>query len=262
MEIKEILQIATVQVNLVWEDISANIKHISKQIESIPKGVDIIVLPEMFSTGFSMQPNLFAETMDGLAVKALKNWAQTSSAAICGSFMYSENGKYFNRFIWFEPNGNCIWYDKAHLFRMGEEQLHYTAGNQRVVIDYKGWKIAPFVCYDLRFPVWIRKTQNFNYDLLIFVANWPDKRVKHWDQLACARAIENQSYLVAVNRVGIDGNGIDHSGHSKVIDPLGELLYIGEQGEECKVISIDYVHLAQYRNSFPVGLDADKFELS
>ena len=262
MEVKEVLQVVTVQVNLIWEDISANIKNISTHIESLPKGIDLIVLPEMFTTGFSMQPHLFAESMDGLAVNALKNWSEKTSAAICGSFMYNENGKYYNRFIWFEPNGKCIWYDKAHLFRMGEEQLHYTAGTQRVIINYKGWKIAPFICYDLRFPVWIRKTQSFDYDLLIFVANWPHKRVKHWDLLAYARAIENQSYLIAVNRIGEDANGMQHSGHSKVVDPMGDLLYLGEELEECKVSSINYDYLSQYRNSFPVGLDADKFELS
>jgi predicted amidohydrolase len=230
-------------------------------LQNNPPETDIVILPEMFTTGFSMQVELFAETMDGKAFTWMKQLANKSKSAICGSFMAKENGFYFNRFLWIEPDGKFYTYDKAHLFRMGEEQKHFTKGNSQLLINYKGWKIAPFVCYDLRFPVWIRRRKDFNYDLLIFVANWPERRKMHWITLSKARAIENQSYLLAVNRVGEDGNSIYHSGDSMAVEPDGNVYYIREHEKDVAIIEVDKSKLNNYREIFPAGLDADEFYL-
>jgi predicted amidohydrolase len=262
MNKKNELSIALIQTSLVWEDYTANIQHIHEQIISLPKEIDLIVLPEMFTTGFTMRPEIFEDTIENDTHEHLLKWAQLTGAAICGSHLVKFNSHYFNRFVWVEPNGNKYFYDKAHLFRMGEEQLHYQKGNKRLIVHYKGWKIAPFICYDLRFPVWIRKTKEFDYDLLLFVANWPEKRIAHWKALTLARAIENQAYVIAVNRVGKDGNDIYHSGDTCLISPLGEVLYAVEHEAANKILSISYDTLEKYKESFPVGLDADKFEIS
>ncbi len=261
MNEKNDLSVALIQTYLAWEDFDANIQHIHKQIISLPEDVDLIVLPEMFTTGFTMRPEIFKDTIENDTLKHLEEWVKISGAAICGSYLAKEHGKYFNRFVWIEPNGNTCFYDKAHLFRMGEEQLHYQKGSKRIIINFKGWKIAPFICYDLRFPVWIRKTPDFEYDLLLFVANWPERRSAHWKALTLARAIENQAYLVAVNRVGNDGNGVYHSGDSQIISPQGEILYTVEHEATNKVMSIALDSLKKYKESFPVRLDADKFEI-
>ncbi|OYU96145.1 MAG: amidohydrolase [Bacteroidetes bacterium B1(2017)] len=261
MEIAAKLRVSLIQSDLVWEDSKANLDNFANEVLKLKNTTDIIVLPEMFSTGFSMRPHLFAQTMEEDAVSSMKEWAIKTQAAVCGSLMIKEGEKYFNRFIWAEPNGTLLYYDKSHLFRMGEEQKHYSKGSIRLLIAYKGWNIAPFVCYDLRFPVWIRKTPEFNYDLLIFVANWPERRALHWKLLAQARAIENQSYVVAVNRVGADGSEIYHSGDSQVVDALGNVVYSNNKGIETATISLSKEDLVKYRETFPVGLDADKFEI-
>lgn len=256
------LSVTLFQQNLFWENIEANISKFTALINSMEVQTDILVLPEMFSTGFSMLPEKFSQTMDGTVIATMKTWAQKCNAAVCGSLMIAEKGKYINRFVWVEPDGKLIYYDKGHLFRMGEEQLHYSKGNSRIIIEYKGWKIAPFICYDLRFPVWLRRTASFDYDLLLLVANWPEKRNLHWKILCQARAIENQSYLVAVNRVGIDGNGINHSGDSRVINHAGEIIFTESHHETVKTVSLDLEALAQYRINFPVEMDADRFEIN
>ncbi|MFY8022384.1 MAG: amidohydrolase [Bacteroidia bacterium] len=219
------LKVCLLQQDLIWEDISANTFLFDQLIQSISSHPDIIILPEMFSTGFSMNPEKLALGMDQVLIGKMKEWAANKNAAVCGSMMIKENDLFFNRFIWVEPNGKCIYYDKKHLFRMGEENQHYTPGSERIIIHFRDWKIAPFICYDLRFPVWIRRTEAFNYDCLIFVANWPSRRTEHWKLLARARAVENQSYLVAVNRVGIDAYQVPYSGDSQVVSPLGEILF-------------------------------------
>ncbi len=239
-----ILNVTLLQQDLFWENSEANLSKFSLLLKSFGKKTDILVLPEMFSTGFSM-----------------KTWAQKANAAVCGSLMIAENGHYFNRFIWVEPDGNLRYYNKAHLFRMGEEQLHYTRGKERIIIDYKGWKIAPFVCYDLRFPVWMRRTPDYNYDMILLVANWPERRSLHWNTLLAARAIENQSYVIAVNRVGADGNGVNHAGDSQVIKPNGELSWKETGGRETmQAVDLHLDEVRQYRKSFPVDMDADKFD--
>ncbi|MDP1727909.1 MAG: amidohydrolase [Bacteroidota bacterium] len=256
------LSVTLFQQNLFWENIEANISKFAALINSSGLITDILVLPEMFSTGFSMQPEKFSQTMDGSAISAMKAWARACNAAVCGSLIISEKGKYYNRFVWVEPDGKLTYYDKGHLFRMGEEQLHYSKGNNRIIIDYKGWKIAPFICYDLRFPVWLRRSTAYNYDLILLVANWPEKRSLHWKTLTQARAIENQSYLVAVNRVGIDGNQVNHSGDSQVIKPTGDIIFTEAHNETVKTLKLNFDDLTQYRTNFPVGMDADIFELN
>ena len=254
------LKITLLQQELFWEDIPANLAKFSALISSRPNTGDIIVLPEMFSTGFSMNAETYSQTMEGSAIEAMKLWSQNTNAAICGSLMIKDQDKFFNRFVWVEPNGKILTYDKSHLFRMGEEQNHYSKGTQRLLISYKGWKIAPFICYDLRFPVWLRRTLTYDYDLLLIVANWPKKRMEHWKALARARAIENQCYLVAVNRVGEDVNKMYHSGDSQIISPLGEVLFT-KADEECVFqYDLNLEEITGYRNNFPAGLDADSFE--
>lgn len=255
------LKVCLLQQNLVWENISANLLFFDDLIRSIDTCPDIIVLPEMFTTGFSMNPETFALGMEQEAILKMKEWALLKSAAVCGSMMLKENTKFYNRFIWVEPNGNTLFYDKKHLFRMGEENKHYSPGSNHLLIDFRNWKIAPFICYDLRFPVWIRRTPDFNYDCLLFVANWPTKRTTHWKLLSQARAIENQSYLVAVNRVGTDGYGVTYAGDSQVISPLGEVLFHLENESCVKTLELKKDILEQYRNDFPAFDDADNFQL-
>ncbi|MCF8255677.1 MAG: amidohydrolase [Bacteroidia bacterium] len=256
------LKIALIQQDLIWENKLENLQKFDQLISNIKEPIDLILLPEMFSTGFTMRADKFAETMDGNAVSLMKKWANEKHVAVAGSLIIKEVGKYYNRFVWVEPNGEIQTYDKAHLFRMGEEQLHFSKGLNRIIISYKGWKIAPFICYDLRFPVWIRKSKNFDYDLLLFSANWPERRKFHWNLLLQARAIENQSYVAAVNRIGIDGNGMNHSGDSQIISPLGEVIYKQEYQASLGIINLSKEVLVKYRETFPVGLDADTFEIT
>ncbi len=261
MESKQELKVVLIQQDLQWEDKVANINLFDTCIKSLSAAADIIVLPEMFSTGFTMQAEVFAEEMSGRTIQKMQEWAKDSNAVICGSIIIKEDQKFFNRFIWVEPNGKIEKYDKAHLFRMGEEEQHYTRGSEQLLLNYKGWKIAPFVCYDLRFPVWLRRTEKFDFDLMIFVANWPERRSKHWDLLLQARAVENQSYVLAVNRIGNDGKQIYHSGNSAVIDPLGNIVFKLEHEAMVKEIVLSKASLDNYRESFPLGLDTDKFEI-
>ncbi|MBC7383605.1 MAG: amidohydrolase [Bacteroidia bacterium] len=257
-----VLKVTLVQQNLIWENIEANLNNFSTLINSLKEETHVIILPEMFSTGFTMKPELYAQTMEGSAVAHLRQWAQITGAAVCGSLIIEDEGNYFNRFIWVEANGRLIQYNKAHLFRMGEEQLHYSKGSERIIINYRGWRITPFICYDLRFPVWCRRTNSFDYDLLIVVANWPEKRNLHWKVLPQARAIENQAFIITVNRTGEDGNLFFHAGDSCVFDPTGNLLFNAGKDEILKTIEINLEEVIQYRKSFPVGLDTDNFQIT
>jgi omega-amidase len=255
------LHVILLQQDLAWENPIENLRHFKALIFGLTSLPDIIVLPEMFSTGFSMQPELMAETYQAQTLEEVKNWSREKHVAICGSIMFKEGSNFYNRFFWFDPNGAEAYYDKAHLFRMGEENLHYQKGEKRIIIEYKGWRIAPFICYDLRFPVWLRRTEKFNYDLLLFVANWPERRAAHWKALLTARAIENQSYVAAVNRIGVDINQINHSGDSRVINPMGVLEYDAKNSNEIQMVELDKEALQQYREQFPVEKDADAFEI-
>lgn len=252
------LKVALVQFNILWEQPELNINKLNGMI-STAKGADLIVLPEMFSTGFSMNTKTFSEEMSGPTVAAMKVWAKETNAVVCGSVMIKENEQAFNRFCWVEPNGNIAWYNKAHLFRMGDEHSNFVKGKAQQLFNIKHAVLSAFVCYDIRFPVWLRRTERFNYHVMVVVANWPEKRSMHWKALLKARAIENQCYVIAVNRVGADGNGIMHKGESMIIDPLGEILLFSENDEAVLTAEVDLYKVLEIRNSFPVEIDADPF---
>ena len=272
------LTITLIQPNLFWEDKKANLNMLSKKIESIKEKTEVIILPEMFSTGFSMKPELFAEKMDGETVQWMKNIAAEKKVILTGSIIIEDPSintqgekKYFNRLIWMLPNGEYGIYDKRHLFAYGNEHTHYNAGSKRLIASVKGWKINLQVCYDLRFPVWARQSPlspaegqgvRSEYDVLIYVANWPERRINAWKTLLMARAIENQCYVVGVNRVGDDGNGIYHSGDSMIVDPLGELLYQKANDEDVFTYTLQKEKIIEVRNKFPFWKDADSFNIN
>lgn len=258
------LSITTIQTNLIWEDKAANLYALEQKINSIQNPTEIVVLPEMFSTGFSMQPSLFAETMEGETLNWMKKVSIQNKIILTGSIIIEEEGKYYNRLIWMLPNGEYGYYDKRHLFAFGQEDKFYNAGNKRLIAQVKGFKINLQVCYDLRFPVWARqqnKSGGMEYDVLIYIANWPEKRSHAWKTLLCARAIENQCYVVGVNRVGTDGNNIYHSGNSLVIDPLGQVLYHMPDDEDVNTVTISKDYLNEVREKFPFWKDGDEFSL-
>jgi predicted amidohydrolase len=253
------LTFTLIQTQLHWENKAANLAMLEQKINSIKEKTEVIILPEMFSTGFSMKPEQFAETMDGTTVAWMKKIASSKKIILTGSVMIEENKKYYNRLFWVLPNGEIGIYDKRHLFAFGNEDAHYTAGNKRLIASVKGWKINLQICYDLRFPVWARQQSPAEYDVLIYVANWPERRNHAWKTLLQARAIENQSYVIGVNRVGNDGNEIYHSGDSMVVDALGKILYHKENDEDIFTITLEKDHLEETRNKFPFGKDADDF---
>jgi omega-amidase len=246
-----------------------------KKITGIKEKTEIIVLPEMFSTGFSMQPEQLAETMEGETVQWMKRIAAEKKVILTGSVIISDPGhtetgrpRYYNRLIWMLPNGQYGIYDKRHRFGYGGEDAQFTAGSKRLIASVKGWKINLLICYDLRFPVWARQASSSKgeaappeYDTLIYVANWPDRRVHAWKTLLQARAIENQCYVVGVNRVGDDGNNIHYSGETMVVDPMGEVLYTKKEEEDIFTITLDKDHLNSVREKLPFLRDADKFQL-
>jgi omega-amidase len=260
------MKVTIVQTHLYWEDRKKNISHFDSLINSIDEESDLIVLPEMFTTGFTMNPEKLAEPANGETLAWLKQKAKSKNSVICGSVSVQENDNYFNRLFWVEPDGKYTTYDKRHLFRMAKEDEHYTAGNKKIITTIKNWKICPLVCYDLRFPVWSRnsfRNNTWEYDVLIFVANWPEVRSYPWKQLLIARAIENQCYVVGVNRIGKDGNDFSHSGDSVIINPRGEIISKTKANEESiETLNLDFGYLEEYRKVFPVGLDSDDFKLS
>ena len=257
------LPFTLIQTSLHWEDRDANLEMFAKKIGSLSQGPRIVVLPEMFSTGFSMNPARLAEDMEGPTVSWMRKWAAQKKVIITGSLIIAEEGHFYNRLIWMLPNGECGHYDKRHLFAYGEEDKYYTPGKDRLIASVNGWKINLMVCYDLRFPVWSRQQfdedGHFEYDVLVYVANWPERRNHAWKTLLQARAIENQCYVIGVNRVGKDGNGIEHSGDSMVVDPLGKVLYHNEKEEDVFTIELDREYLEEVRAKFPFWRDADRF---
>lgn len=258
------LSVTLIQTNLYWEDKHANLAMLEGKIGSIHEKTEIVVLPEMFSTGFSMNPRKFAEKMDGATVKWMHKVAAKKNVILTGSVIIEEDGNFFNRLIWMLPNGHYGIYDKRHRFAYAGEDERYTAGHKRLIASVNGWKVNLLVCYDLRFPVWSRQQSQEDgpeYDLLIYVANWPEKRSHAWKTLLQARAIENQCYVVGVNRVGEDGNHIYHSGDSMVVDTLGESLYHKKDGEDIFTITLEKSQLEKVREKFPFWKDADHFML-
>ncbi len=262
------LTLTLIQTDLHWEDKKANLEMLEKKIKGIQEKTEIVILPEMFSTGFSLKPHMLAETMDGESVKWMERMAKEKNVVLTGSLIIEENGHFFNRLIWMMPNGRHGIYDKRHRFAFAGEDEEYTAGSKRLIASVKGWKINLLVCYDLRFPVWARQSpaledhgadSELEYDILVFAANWPEKRVHAWKTLLQARAIENQCYVVGVNRVGDDGNGIHYTGESMVIDPFGEVLYQKKEDEDIFTISLNKSDLQSIREKFPFWRDADHF---
>lgn len=253
------LRLSLIQSDIHWHQIGANLAMFEEKIWSLKGNTDVIVLPEMFQTGFSMKHTDLAEPMNFTTFKWMKQMAAQTQAVVTGSFMVKEEGKVFNRLIWMQPNGEWQKYDKRHLFRMADEHEHFNFGSERLIVEWKGWKVCPMVCYDLRFPVWARN-RNLEYDLLLYVANWPAVRINAWDALLKARAIENVSYSVGLGRVGLDGMGIEYNGHSGAYSPKGEKLAFSEK-EEILQLSLDRTELDSFREKFPAHLDADRFEL-
>ena len=288
------LTITIIQTNLYWEDKTANLQMLEHKISSIKEKTEMVVLPEMFSTGFSMKPETLAETMEGETVLWMKRIAAEKKIILTGSVIIADVGEaraaspdydagqtetvrplYYNRLIWMLPNGQFGIYDKRHLFAFAGEDEHFTAGTKRLIASVKGWKINLLVCYDLRFPVWARQTSPSNslsggegeqtapeYDVLIYVANWPERRSTAWKTLLQARAIENQCFVIGVNRVGKDGNDINYSGDSMIIDPLGEILYDKKDDEDTFTITLDKDHLQTVREKFPFWKDRDGFQIT
>lgn len=252
------LRLTTVQCDITWHDRTANCTHLHRLCRSI-KGTDIVVLPEMFSTGFTMQPKLVAETMQGDTLRWMAAVSADLDALLIGSIVITERDQHYNRLICMRPDGQFSYYDKRHLFALAGEDSQYTAGRDLLIVDWKGWKICPLICYDLRFPVWAHH-KSTEYDLLIYVANWPSMRIGHWDQLLAARAIENQCYTVGVNRVGEDPNAYVYNGHSAVFSYNGALIYRHEEGTAgLRTAILNKEKQQRYRSKLPFLQDADRF---
>ena len=252
------LNITCIQSDLYWEDKAKNLDMFSAKIASIQEPTDIIVLPEMFPSGFTMNVEQMGEPMDGATMKWLVQQAQNTECVITGSLIVKDDDAHFNRLIWMQPDGKFYTYDKRHLFRMMKEDHYFSPGKLKLIVEWKGWKICPLICYDLRFPVWSRNRDD--YDCLIYIANWPEARKNAWSTLLKARAHENQAYVIGVNRVGNDGNQISFSGDSAVIDPKGETISTFEPGKEnIKTGTLSHAKLQEFRNNFPAGMDADQF---
>lgn len=254
------LKVAILQTALHWENPTANRGMLEEKIWQLKEPVDVIVLPEMFTTGFTMNADAFAEPMNLHTFKWLKQMASQTKAAVCGSYIVQEGGLFYNRLVWMFPDGTYKSYDKRHLFRMAGEHEVYGAGQQQLIVEWKGWKICPLVCYDLRFPVWSRNVNNA-YDALIYVANWPQARVKVWSTLLKARAIENIAYVAGANRTGTDGLDIVYNGTSASIDFKGEVLWEKEEEEVWGISTWSADALHKFREKFPAWKDADQFNI-
>lgn len=254
------LKVALVQTDLVWENKKRNLSNIEKSIGLLPSDIDVIILPEMFNTGFTMNPAPFAENMEGDTLQWMKKISHQKNAALTGSLIIAEGNGYYNRLIWMLPDGSYSYYDKKHLFTLAGEENFYKAGKKRLIVEFKGWNICPMICYDLRFPVWLRNTEN--YDCLIIVANWPERRISHWEHLLVARAIENQCYVIGVNRVGTDGNDFYHNGSSMLVNPMGKKLLKISDIDTVIVASLKYDQITQIRKDLPFLADRDQFSIS
>jgi predicted amidohydrolase len=253
------LRVTMVQTELAWQDPVANRHRLAAHFRGLMGHTDLVVLPEMFSTGFSMDTESLAEDMDGPTVGWMREEAAALGCVITGSLIVREQGRCYNRLVWARPDGTTGHYDKRHLFRIASEQDHYAPGARRLVVELKGWRVCPMICYDLRFPVWSRSRND--YDLLLYVANWPQRRAYAWSTLLRARAIENLSYVVGVNRIGKDGNGATYAGDSVAVDFLGRSLSSEGGGDRVETVVLDLESLRSHRQSFPAHLDADRFEL-
>ncbi len=258
----ENLRVSMVQSHIIWEDKNENLGYYGELLRRISGKTDLAVLPETFSTGFTMNVEPLADEVDGITVNTIKKWAADYKMAVAGSFIAKDNGKYYNRAFFITSEGDSLFYDKRHLFQMGHEDQYFTAGDKRLVVSYRGWNICLLVCYDLRFPVWSRNVNN-EYDLLIYCANWPEARKKVWKILLQARAIENMSYVCGVNRVGIDGKGFTYRGDSLIISPKGKKLAdAGKREEVTRTVSLSMDEVSELRSKFPAWKDADDFTIN
>jgi omega-amidase len=253
------LNVTYIQSDLFWENPTANLAMFEEKISQINQPTDLIVLPEMFNTGFTMNTQTIGEVMNLHTFKWMKMMAAQTKAVVTGSYIVKENNQAYNRLIWMQPDGQFDYYDKKHLFRMGKEHEAFEPGTQKIIKEIKGWKICPLICYDLRFPVWSRNL-DLQYDLLLYTANWPAPRSQHWNTLLLARAIENQAYVLGLNRIGTDGRNLEYSGDSAMIDFKGQYLHLSKNQAETISLTLDKQALDEYRNRFPAYLDADKFE--
>lgn len=251
------LRITVVQTALAWENAAANREHFGKLLAPLLGTTDLVILPEMFTTGFTLNGEHLAEEMDGPTVRWLQRLAQSIDAAVTGSIIIREGTSFYNRLVWMAPSGEMFHYDKRHLFRYAREDTVYTAGKNKLIIDYKGWKIRPFICYDLRFPAWSANVGK-EYDLGIYVANWPAARAGHWQALLMARAIENQAYIAGVNRIGRDGNGLEYAGSSALFGPQGESIHECGAQQELVTCTISQSELEGYRSRFPAWMDISR----
>ncbi len=264
MEKSPEIRIALVQTDLHWQDKTANLAMLEEKIWNLKGQADLIILPEMFPTGFTMEVNKLAEPMNLTVCKWMKQLAAQTQATITGSAIISEGGKFFNRLLWVNPEGIIEHYDKRHLFRMAQEDETFSSGKKLPVFNLKGWKFCPQVCYDLRFPVWSRNGWEdgvAGYDILFYIASWPAARVSAWDALLPARAIENLAFSIGVNRVGTDGNGIPYNGHSAAYDFKGEKIADLGEGEGIQTIKLSASVLEDFRSKFPAWRDADSFQI-
>ena len=255
-----VIKLALVQPDIVWEDIDANLSNYSVLLSNLEETPDVVFLPELFTTGFSMKTGDLSEPVDGKSMQWMSRMAKQVGCDIAGSLIIEEGGRYYNRLVWMQAGGSSFYYDKRHLFRMGEEEQHYTAGRSLITMEKKSFRFRPLICYDLRFPVWSRNRGD--YDVLVYLANWPAARQDVWLSLLKARAIENQCYVIGVNRIGKDGMGIDYAGDSLVIDARGNTM-VSLPGSEAGIISIDISldDLLAFRKKFPAWQDADSFKI-
>jgi predicted amidohydrolase len=257
---KEFLKTSIIQSNLFWEDVQSNLDMFSKKIGSISEKTDLIILPEMFTTGFTMNASKLAEEENGTTLHWMQHEAKKNHVAITGSIIVADKGSYFNRLFFVYPDGEYITYDKRHTFTLADEHKTYSSGNEQIYVNYLGWKLYPLICYDLRFPVWSRNTAD--YDVLIYVASWPEKRIAAWDALLKARAIENMCYTIGVNRVGEDGNGHQYTGHSSIYDVLGGRISTEDHEKEfIETHILERSHLELHRKHLQFLKDQDNFNL-
>jgi len=254
------LKITTFQAYLFWEKTDKNLQNLSLRLSALREKTDLIILPEMFNTGFTMNVADCGESMNGKSMQWMKKTAADYDCVVTGSLIITDKGKNYNRLIWMRPDGSFECYDKRHLFALGKEHHTFTAGTKKLIVELKGWKICPVICYDLRFPVWLRNVDEA-YDLMIIVANWPERRALHWRTLIPARAVENQSYVIGLNRVGHDGNEVYHSGDSMCISPNGDVVYYKRDEEDLYTFSINGEELTKIRRALPFLKDEDKFEI-
>lgn len=256
----EDLRISMIQTELFWEEPSANLDALASVIQPLAQQTDLIILPEMFTTGFTMSATRLGEMMPGPTLEWMQEQAARTGAVVTGSFIAGDEGGHYNRLAWMRPDGGYEYYDKRHLFTLAGEQNHYRPGRRHLVVDYKGWRILPLICYDLRFPVWSRNTQA--YDLLIYVANWPQRRSYAWRHLLIARAIENQAYTIGVNRVGYDGNEIYYSGDSLLLDFAGQIRYRAAHTKDTFTTTLSKKEQDAYREKFRFLADRDDFTIT